>query len=480
MKKTIPIAVLVLLTAAAFGFVILRLQPAAPALTGSQTDSAVPGSLLSGLDASKQGNQLRRAASPAVEANGVVRSNQSALLTWQTSGTVSAVEVAAGNLVVRGQELAFLATASLPQQVILAQADLVEARKSLADLQSSKLSQALALKAVEDAQKALEDLQNPQVSLAQAGEAVAAAQKALDQANLQVYTLTAPPAPSAIDEAYASMLLAENKLNNTRKQLERLQNQLKKVGMLPPSFRAMFRRILKRGIENLEFQLNRDQMAYDRQVDQYNNLLEPADPTDLAVAQADLEKAQALLDNARRLWERLKDGPSQAEISVAEARLNDARREWERLKGGPDPADIAAAEAQVAAAEAALSQAYITAPFDGVITQAASLPGDLVQPGALAFRLDDLSRLLVDAQVSEIDINRVHSGQSAVLTFDGTPANEYHGQVVEVAPVSTEAEGVVYFAATIEIEDADPAVRPGMTASVEILLDSAEDGTSSQ
>jgi HlyD family secretion protein len=141
------------------------------------------------------------------------------------------------------------------------------------------------------------------------------------------------------------------------------------------------------------------------------------------------------------------------------------------IEGWSDPADIAAAQAQVAAAEAALNQARITAPFEGEITQAASQPGDQVQPGTLAFRLDDLSRLLVDAQVSEIDINQVHMEQAAVLTFDGSPTKEYHGRVVEVAPVSTEMEGVVYFTATIELEDADPAVRPGMTASVEILLD---------
>jgi multidrug efflux pump subunit AcrA (membrane-fusion protein) len=120
--------------------VILRLQPGAPALSGSQTARAAQGTSPAGSNAQKEGNQIRGGSLPAVEANGVVRSNQSALLSWQTSGTVGAVEVAAGGRVVRGQELASLATASLPQQVILAQADLVEAEKSLDDLLSSKLT----------------------------------------------------------------------------------------------------------------------------------------------------------------------------------------------------------------------------------------------------------------------------------------------------------------------------------------------------
>jgi HlyD family secretion protein len=189
------------------------------------------------------------------------------------------------------------------------------------------------------------------------------------------------------------------------------------------------------------------------------------------LAQADLEKARAQLAEAQRAWERIKDGPEPAEIAAAEARLADARREWERLKDGPDPGDLAAAKARVAATKAALSRARITAPFEGQVTIAGSRPGDLVEPGTLAFRLDDLSRLLVDLQVSQMDINAVRAGQPVRLTFDAAYGKEYRGRVVEVAPVGTETEGVVNFLVTVELEDADQQVKPGMTASAEIIID---------
>jgi HlyD family secretion protein len=454
LRKILHIAVPAIFVVGAVIFGLLRIRPPAPALEDPQAASAASASSQAG-----------------VEASGMVRSNQSALLVWQATGTVGEVEAAQGQQVSSGQELAALSQSSLPPEIILAQAEQVSAQRALDELMTSKLKQAEALKAVEDAQKALDDLRSPQVSQAEAEGAIAQAHKEVDRANLQVYILTEPPSQDAIDKAHATMRMAENKLNNTRKRLERMQNQLKKVRFFPAPFRPIYRRLLTKAIENLEIQVNRDQIAYDRQVDQYEKLLAPADPVDLGLAQADLEKARAQLAEAQRAWERIKDGPEPAEIAAAEARLADARREWERLKDGPDPGDLAAAKARVAATKAALSRARITAPFEGQVTIAGSRPGDLVEPGTLAFRLDDLSRLLVDLQVSQMDINAVRAGQPVRLTFDAAYGKEYRGRVVEVAPVGTETEGVVNFLVTVELDDADQQVKPGMTASAEIIID---------
>ena len=153
------------------------------------------------------------------------------------------------------------------------------------------------------------------------------------------------------------------------------------------------------------------QQRYDAAVRNLNGLTGTSSATDQAVADANLASAQAQLAQAQREWERVKDGLSEADIALLEAQLADAQREWERLKDGADPEDIAAAEARVAAAQAAIDQAHLTAPFAGVITQVESKVGDQVAPGTPGFRLDDLARLLVDVQVSEVDINRIKPGQ---------------------------------------------------------------------
>jgi HlyD family secretion protein len=124
----------------------------------------------------------------------------------------------------------------------------------------------------------------------------------------------------------------------------------------------------------------------------------------------------------------------------------------------------------VTAAQATLNTARISAPFNGVITQVEPLPGDQVSPGKLAFRLDDLSHLLVDVDVSEIDINGIELGQTVTVTFDAVLGKTYTGTVVEVSQIGATVQGAVNFTVTVELTDADESVKPGMTAAVTILV----------
>jgi HlyD family secretion protein len=389
-----------------------------------------------------------------IGATGKVRANQSANLGWQTSGTIDQVNVRTGDEVEKGHELANLSQTSLAQNVILAQADLVSAQRALDDLVNSQVQQAQALQAVENAQQALDDAHNPELAQARAIKAIADAQKLVEtaQRNLRIAQSTA--SQSSIDEARANVTLANDRLDRARDKYEpyanRPENNVTRATLLS--------------------ELSAAQQQYDFTVRQLNSLLGTAGETDLAVRQAELDTAQAQQVEAERDWERIKDGTSPADISLFEAQLDDAQRNWERLKDGPDPDDLAAAQARVAAAQATLDQAYLVAPFTGLITNVDSKPGDQVNPGTPAFRLDDLSHLWVDVEVSEVDINQVLEGQPAVLTFDAILSKEYHGEVVEVAPVGSEALGVVNFKVTVELTDADEDVRPGMTSAVEIVV----------
>jgi HlyD family secretion protein len=164
-------------------------------------------------------------------------------------------------------------------------------------------------------------------------------------------------------------------------------------------------------------------------------------------------------------------------LALAEAQLSDARRNADRLKNGADPVDVAAANARVAAAQATLITAFSVAPFDGTVTQADPAIGDQVSVGSVAFRVDDLSHLLVDVQVSEVDINTVAVGQESTLTFDAVlgRAEPYHGTVVQVNQSGVTVQGVVSFTVTVELTDADEFVKPGMTAAVNIVVEQVKD-----
>jgi HlyD family secretion protein len=164
-------------------------------------------------------------------------------------------------------------------------------------------------------------------------------------------------------------------------------------------------------------------------------------------------------------------------LALAEAQLNDARRNYERVKNGVDPVDVAAAEGRVAAAQSTLDMAQIIAPFDGTVTQADPSVGDQVSTGGVAYRVDDLSHLLVDVQVSEVDINTVLVDQGATLTFDAVlgRSDHYHGKVVKVSQAGDIVQGVVSFTVTVELTDADEYVKPGMTAAVNIIVEEVND-----
>jgi HlyD family secretion protein len=389
-----------------------------------------------------------------IGATGTVRANQSASLGWGTSGTIDQVNVRTGDEVLKDDELADLEQTSLPQNVILAQADLVGAQKALDDLLNSQVQQAQAQQAVENAQQALVDAHNPELAQARALKAIADAGKLVETAERNLRNAQSTAGQSTIDEAQANVTLAKDRLDRAWDKYEpyanRPESNITRATLLSAYSVA--------------------QQQYDAAVRTLNSMQGTAADTDVAVRQADLDTAQAQLIEAEREWERIKDGTNPADIALLEAQLDDAQREWDRLKDGPDPADLAAAQARVAAAQATLDQARLVAPFAGVITNVDSKPGDQVNPGTPAFRLDDLAHMWVDVEVSEVDINQVKAGQPAILTFDAILAKEYDGEVVEVSPVGTEIAGVVNFKVTVELTDADQDVRPGMTSAVEIVV----------
>ena len=162
------------------------------------------------------------------------------------------------------------------------------------------------------------------------------------------------------------------------------------------------------------------------------------------------------------------------DLQVAQANLEKAQQDYEKWKDGPEPGEVQAAQARIEAIQATLNSAYITAPFDGTITEALPQVGDQVVSGDLAFRLDDLTTLLVDVQVSEVDVNQLAVGQEVVLTMDAIRGKQYHGLVDEISMIGSDANGGVNFNVTVRLSDPDEAVRPGMTSEVEILTDQRE------
>jgi HlyD family secretion protein len=351
----------------------------------------------------------RGSLTASVGATGVVYANQSVVLGWQTSGIVDQVNAKVGDQVTKDQVLANLQPTSLPQNIILAQADLV------------------------NAQKTLDDLYDTSLALAQAEQKVAAAQDNVKNKQDALDSLKQPARQVDIDQAQANVTTAKIQLDKARENFQPYENK--------PEDNPVRANLYSRYVQA--------QQNYDSAVRLLNNLQGTASDLSVSVAEADLKLAQA--------------------------QLEDAQKQYDDLKAGPDAVDVTNAKTKIEAAQATLDLARIAAPFEGMITDVQTKPGDQVNAGSTAFRIDDLSHLLVDVQVSEVDINSVQVGQDASLTFDAITNKTYTGKVTKVALVGNANQGVVDFTVTVELTNADDPVKPGMTAGVNIVVQQLKD-----
>ncbi|CAN5564656.1 hypothetical protein BH10BDE1_BH10BDE1_29380 [soil metagenome] len=119
----------------------------------------------------------------------------------------------------------------------------------------------------------------------------------------------------------------------------------------------------------------------------------------------------------------------------------------------------------------------IRAPFDGVVTQVLKNEGQFVKSGdAKEFiaRLDDLSKMFINANSPEIDVLKIKTGYEAVIKVSAVLAKKYKGVVREISQAATLKEQwgsrtQVEYLVKIEVTDADENLKPGMTAVVDIL-----------
>lgn len=335
---------------------------------------------------------------------------------------------------VRSNQTAVLAwqVSGQVENVAVEVGDLVAADEVMATLKETSLPQTIILARADlvTAKRSLDNLLNSGTATAQAQLNLAKAQDAYDTAATNRESKRFVRAgQNTIDEAKANLILAKDELRRAEEIYDANKNRRKD----DPQYAAALSR--------------------------------------LANARKQVDMAQANLNYAEGLPDSQEISIADGQLAVAKAALEDAQREWDRLKDGPDADDIQAAQARVSALEATIRQSTLVAPFSGTVTVINTMAGDQTMPGATAIRVDDLSRLLVDVQVTEVDINRIKVGQPVTLSFDAILDKTYNGKVVEVGQVGTSVQGLVNFDVTVELSDPDEQVRPGMTAAVNVEIE---------
>jgi len=188
-----------------------------------------------------------------------------------------------------------------------------------------------------------------------------------------------------------------------------------------------------------------------------------------------INTAQANLNYCLADYTEQEIAEAELEVELAEARIVTLQQNVDVLSNGPDPDQVKVLETQLAMANLRLDLPNLEAPIPGTVTVLPSKVGDVVQVGTQAVRIDDLSQLFLDMQVSEVDIPFVKQGQIADLVFDAYFEETFQGEVIEISPVGNSFQGVVEYNVRIKLLDLDDRIKPGMTASVNIVVDEKAD-----
>lgn len=165
---------------------------------------------------------------------------------------------------------------------------------------------------------------------------------------------------------------------------------------------------------------------------------------------------------------------AEANLLAAQVQLNYQNRlGLDKVHLETAEADVARAQALLDSAHAALaSQSVLTAPFDGTIVSVDIAPAETVLPGQVVIVLGDLSKYKIETtDLSERDVTRVQPGQPASVFIEALN-EEFSGEVIDIDRIGSTLGGDVVYKVTIDLDRQPRGVLWGMSADV--LINAAD------
>ena len=199
----------------------------------------------------------------------------------------------------------------------------------------------------------------------------------------------------------------------------------------------------------------------------------------LAVAKAQLEKDKASLNYAKVNLDRLATLVQTS--AVSKDAYDNAKSVYEQALAQItfDEATIQQRQAVLDAAQVNLDYTNIISPVDGTVVSRAVTMGQTVaasfQTPTLFLIATDLTRMQVDANVSESDIGGVKNGEKATFTVDAYPKRLFEGTVTQVRQSPQTVQNVITYDVVISVNNSDLALKPGLTAATRIIVDQRSD-----
>jgi len=195
-------------------------------------------------------------------------------------------------------------------------------------------------------------------------------------------------------------------------------------------------------------------------------------------SEAAVEKSKVSQENSKKKYERAKslfekDLISFEELESAEVLYLSAKADLQSSE-----ARLEQAKAQLDTSKVDLTYTIIKSPINGVVISRNVNAGQTVaasfQAPVLFQVANDLTKMQVECSVDEADIGRVKEGQTAQFTVDAFPDENFTGVVKQVRYSPEVIQNVVTYTTIVDVENPDIKLRPGMTATISIVVGEAK------
>jgi HlyD family secretion protein len=133
-------------------------------------------------------------------------------------------------------------------------------------------------------------------------------------------------------------------------------------------------------------------------------------------------------------------------------------------------------QSQLNQLDVSLKNTKIISPIDGIIVTRSIEPGQTVAASFTApelFVVNDLNKMQIQCDVDETDMGQVKDQQAASFTVQAFPNEAFTGKIIQVRYASETVQNVVTYKAIVQIDNPGLKFRPGMTANVTIVTNTA-------
>ncbi|MEI6057832.1 MAG: efflux RND transporter periplasmic adaptor subunit [bacterium] len=385
----------------------------------------------------------------AVTATGQVAGDENVALAFDTPGTVSFVNVQAGDTVYKGQILGALSSDILSANLESAQANVIAAQAQLTQLQRGNRPEAVAVYS----QKVSDAGSNFATAI---HDSYLKVQDALNNKTDALFTN--PQSTNPVINVFTTNDTVKNNINNERLIL----------GEKLTAWSA---------ISGNDYSTSTQTLA--------NNTLNYAKKffTDLAAITSNLSMGNSGLSQAQISADATTVNSAASEANAGMGEYIGALAAYSEANNGltleaasgtnedvqTQSAKVAAAQAQADLVQSQINHTVIRAPFDGVITFVNAKVGAVSVTGSPAFGIITKG-LKIEVQVPENAISKITGSSTAIVTLDSYGASTTFAALVsQIDPAETVVNGINSYKVTLQFTNDDPRIRSGMTANVSIV-----------